>query len=113
MQYTLPCGKKNKFTMTAFPHVGILLLKDNENSNVMSWARGPNCLCEYETPRVVTVRHIPLGILKLVMQISVLAFVLVFQLWHAKGYQTFAQVESSVTTKVCILEANFDEIYYI
>ena len=76
----------------------------------MSWARGPNCLCEYETPRVVTVRHIPLGILKLVMQISVLAFVLVFQLWHAKGYQTFAQVESSVTTKVCILETNFDEI---
>ena len=96
--------------MTAFPHVGILLLKDNKNSNVMSWARGPNCLCEYETPRVVTVRHIPLGILKLVMQISVLAFVLVFQLWHAKGYQTFAQVESSVTTKVCILETNFDFI---
>ena len=99
--------------MTAFPHVGILLLKDNKNSNVMSWARGPNCLCEYETPRVVTVRHIPLGILKLVMQISVLAFVLVFQLWHAKGYQTFAQVESSVTTKVCILETNFDEIGYL
>ena len=66
----------------------------------MSWARGPSCLCEYETPRVVTVRHIPLGILKLVMQVCVLAFVLVFQLWHAKGYQTFAQVESSVTTKV-------------
>ena len=68
----------------------------------MSWARGPSCLCEYETPRVVTVRHIPLGILKLVMQVCVLAFVLVFQLWHAKGYQTFAQVESSVTTKVQI-----------
>ena len=66
----------------------------------VKWARGPTCLCEYETPRVVTVRHIPLRILKLMMQICVLAFVLVFQLWHTKGYQTFTQVESSVTTKV-------------
>ena len=72
----------------------------------MNWARGPSCLCEYETPRVVTVRHIPLGILKLVMQVCVLAFVLVFQLWHAKGYQTFAQVESSVTTKVLKITIN-------
>ena len=71
-------------------------------STIMSCARGPSCLCEYETPRVVTVRHVPLKILKLVMQVCVLAFVLVFQLWHAKGYQTFAQVESSVTTKVKI-----------
>ena len=71
-------------------------------SAIMSCAREPSCLCEYETPRVITVRHVPLKILKLVMQVCVLAFVLVFQLWHAKGYQTFAQVESSVTTKVKI-----------
>ena len=69
---------------------------------MVKWTRGPSCigLCEYETQRVVTVRHIPLGILKLVMQICGLVFVIFFQLWHAKGYQTFAQVESSVTTKV-------------
>merc|ERR1712141_282820 len=89
--------KETKSRQSSTPPVRNIFLppppktNDNKNSNVMSWARGPNCLCEYETPRVVTVRHIPLGILKLVMQISVLAFVLVFQLWHAKGYQTFAQ----------------------
>lgn len=64
------------------------------------WAGGPSCFYEYDTPKLVRVRHVPLGILKLVMQIVVLAFVLVYQLWHANGYQTFAQVESSVTTKV-------------
>ena len=67
----------------------------------MSWVRGPSYLCEYETPRVVIVRHYPLGVLKLVMQTSVIVFVLGFQLWYNKGYQTFAPVESSVTTKVC------------
>ena len=66
----------------------------------MKWIRGTSYLCEYETPRVVTVRHYPLGVLKLIMQISILVFVLGFQLWHEKGYQIFAPVESSVTTKV-------------
>ena len=66
----------------------------------MSLARVTSFFCEYEIPRVVTVRHIPLKILKLVMQLCVLAFVIVFQLWYGKGYQTFAQVESSVITKV-------------
>ena len=66
----------------------------------MKWIRGISYLSEYETPRVVTVRHYPLGVLKLIMQISILAFVFGFQLWHEKGYQIFAPVESSVTTKV-------------
>ena len=66
----------------------------------MKWIRGISYLSEYETPRVVTVRHYPLGVLKLIMQISILVFVLGFQLWHEKGYQIFAPVESSVTTKV-------------
>ena len=66
----------------------------------MNWIRGISYLSEYETPRVVTVRHYPLGVLKLIMQISILVFVLGFQLWHEKGYQIFAPVESSVTTKV-------------
>ena len=66
----------------------------------MKWLREASYLFEYETPRVVTVRHYPLGVLKLIMQICVLVFVLGFQLWHEKGYQIFSPVESSVTTKV-------------
>ena len=57
-------------------------------------------LFEYETPRVVTIHHIPLGILRLVLQTSVFAFVLLYQLWYSKGYQSFDIVASSVTTKV-------------
>ena len=43
-----------------------------------------------------------LGILRLVLQSSVFAFVLLYQLWYTKGYQSFDIVASSVTTKVSI-----------
>ena len=55
---------------------------------------------EYETPKVVTVQNVPLGILRLFLQIMVISFVVFYQLWYAKGYQEFAEVEASVTTKV-------------
>ena len=55
---------------------------------------------EYETPKVVTVQNVPLGILRLFLQILVISFVVFYQLWYAKGYQEFAEVEASVTTKV-------------
>ncbi len=55
---------------------------------------------EYETPKVVTIQSVPLGILRLLLQLLVIAFVVVYQLWYAKGYQEFAEVEASVTTKV-------------
>ena len=63
------------------------------------------CICtgtffEYETPKVVTVKNVPLGILRLLLQVAVIAFVVFYQLWHARGYQEFAEVEASVTTKV-------------
>ena len=54
----------------------------------------------YETARVVTVRNVPLGLLKVIMQIGVFAFVLIYEFWYAKGYQTYAPLQSSVTTKV-------------
>ena len=31
---------------------------------------------------------------------TVIAFVVIYQLWYARGYQEFAEVEASVTTKV-------------
>ena len=63
------------------------------------------CLCpgaffEYETPKVVTVKNVPLGILRLLLQVIVIVFVVFYQLWYARGYQEFAEVEASVTTKV-------------
>eukprot|EP00095_Tigriopus_kingsejongensis_P001162 maker-scaffold350_size199587-snap-gene-0.24 protein:Tk01162 transcript:maker-scaffold350_size199587-snap-gene-0.24-mRNA-1 annotation:"hypothetical protein DAPPUDRAFT_206200" len=55
---------------------------------------------EYETPKVVTIQNVPLGILRVSLQLVVLSFVIFYQLWYARGYQEFANVESSVTTKV-------------
>jgi hypothetical protein len=55
---------------------------------------------EYETPKVVTVQNVPLGILRLLLQILVVSFVVFYQLWYARGYQEFTEVEASVTTKV-------------
>ena len=55
---------------------------------------------EYETPKVVTVQNVPLGILRLLLQTTVIAFVVIYQLWYARGYQEFAEVETSLTTKI-------------
>lgn len=48
----------------------------------------------------MTVQNVPLGILRLLLQTAVIAFVVIYQLWYARGYQEFAEVEASVTTKV-------------
>ena len=53
-----------------------------------------------ETPKVITVRNVPIGILKLLLQTFTLCFIVVFQLWYARGYQTFHNVEASITNKV-------------
>ena len=42
---------------------------------------------EYETPKVVSIQNVPLGILRVVLQLLVIAFVVVFQLWYSQGYQ--------------------------
>ena len=82
------------------------------NSNGGASSRGPesnstplptgccSSFFEYETPKVVTVQNVPLGILRLLLQTAVIAFVVIYQLWYARGYQEFAEVEASVTTKV-------------
>ena len=55
---------------------------------------------EYDTPKVVNVRNVPMGILRLVLQFGVIGFVVIYQLWYARGYQEFGEVESSLTTKI-------------
>ena len=95
--------QKNDSVFTFMRKKGIIVtnvLKANQYSRKMGIKR---CLCrlfEYETPRFVTVRYLPLGILKIITQICVLVFVVVYEMYYAKGYQTFANVRSSVTTKV-------------
>ena len=54
----------------------------------------------YETPKVITVKNVPMGILRLILQTMVICFVLVYQLWWARGYLEFDTVEASITTKV-------------
>jgi len=55
---------------------------------------------EYETPKVVTVHNPTIGLLRRSLQIGVVLYVCLYQLWYAQGYQEFAGMESSVTTKV-------------
>ena len=72
----------------------------------MNWTRLPNSLCEYETPRVVTVRYVPLGVLKHIVQILVVVVYITYHLLYSKGFHSFAQVKSSVTTKVLNITIN-------
>ena len=81
----------------------------NHRRDVFDWCSDCECpltcVCpgtffEYETPKVVTVKNVPLGILRLSLQVIVTGFVVFYQLWYARGYQEFAEVEASVTTKV-------------
>ena len=57
-------------------------------------------LFEYETPKVIKVKNVPMGILRLMLQTSVICFVVLYQLWWACGYQKFLDVEASIGTKV-------------
>ena len=53
-----------------------------------------------ETPKVVAVKSVPLGILRLTLNISLIAFVFLYEFWYARGYQNFTEVQTSVTIKV-------------
>ena len=57
-------------------------------------------MIKYETPKVVTVHNPSIGLLRRGLQLAVVLYVGLYQLWYAQGYQEFADVESSVTTKV-------------
>ena len=76
----------------------------------MNYSKFINFFFEYETPRVVTIRNVRLGIFRLLLQVGVLTFVLAFQLGYRKGYQATDAAESSVTTKVydcCLIVLGF------
>ena len=60
-------------------------------------------MIEYETPKVVTIHNPTIGLIRRCLQLCVVMYVCLYQLWYAQGYQEFATVESSVTTKVGIV----------
>ena len=55
---------------------------------------------EYETPKVVTVKNVPMGIFRIIVQGAILLFLFGFQMLYSRGYQSFGDVEASVTTKI-------------
>lgn len=55
---------------------------------------------EYETPRLVRIHNRKLGLVRRLIQFSIVMYVLVYALWLQKGYQEFSRVESSVTVKI-------------
>ena len=73
-----------------------------EGSSMATNNRANLCSCffEYETPKVITVKNVPMGILRLVLHTVCISFIVLYQLWYARGYQEFAEVETSLTTKI-------------
>ena len=82
----------------------------NKNSGLICWYISPPkdvkeaiptmWLFEYETPKVIKVQSIPLGILRVLLKILVVVFVIAYELWHCRGYQKFTLVESCCSTKI-------------
>lgn len=57
-------------------------------------------LFSYETPKIVQIKSIVIGIIGRLIQIIIIAYIIGFAIVYKKGYQEFSAVESSVTTKV-------------
>ena len=57
-------------------------------------------IIEYETPRLVRIHNRKLGLVRRLIQFSIVCYVLVYALWLQQGYQEFTRVESSVTVKI-------------
>ena len=54
----------------------------------------------HATPKVLTVKSYPMGILRLIVVTSTMSFLIYAQLISTKGYQRHEVAESSVVTKV-------------
>ena len=76
------------------------VVNHGDSSSRSTWHDNFFSLFEYETPKVVTVHKLPLGIFRRLLQLAIISFVVLYQLWYMKGYQEFADVEASLTTKV-------------
>ena len=52
---------------------------------------------EYETPKVITIKNVPLGILRLLLQSACISFIVFYQLWLSRGYQDVYPLQESST----------------
>ena len=57
-------------------------------------------LFEYQTPKVVIVKNVPFGIMRLIIKILVIVFVIGYKLGYSRGYQRFESADTSLTIKV-------------
>ena len=57
-------------------------------------------ICEYESEKVIIVKNIPMGIMRLVFYSIITCYILLDKLWWEQGYQDFASGASALTTKV-------------
>ena len=81
--------------------VDLIALRSKGNKMTFCFnLRLPECIFEYESPKVVKVKNKPWGIFRLIVQTSILIFIFGFQLWYRRGYQKFLDVESSETNKL-------------
>ena len=53
-----------------------------------------------ETTKVVKVKNVPLAVLRLFTKIALFGFVVIYEIWYAKGYQKSTEIQSSLTVKV-------------
>ena len=53
-----------------------------------------------ETTKVVKVKNVPLGILRLVLNSVLVCFVVMYQMLYSKGYQAFTEGQTSLSIKV-------------
>ena len=82
------------------PKIDLIAGRYKGNKMTSSIQRLPQFIFEYETPKVITVKNIPMGIIRLLTQTICICFLVFYQLWYTGGYQGFCDVKSSLTAKV-------------
>ena len=97
---TAQCEKKEKYPQKTPVSVKREAMAEGSTSAQNYRGALSSYFFEYDTPKVVNVRNVPMGILRLVLHTGVIGFVVLYQVWYGRGYQEFGEVESSLTTKI-------------
>uniref|UniRef100_T1JIG8 Uncharacterized protein n=1 Tax=Strigamia maritima TaxID=126957 RepID=T1JIG8_STRMM len=57
-------------------------------------------LCEYDTPKMVTIKSLTIGIINRIIQLLIVIYIVGYVIIYNKGYQEFSTLQSAVTSKV-------------
>lgn len=80
---------------------------------MVSCHRVAESLFTYETPKIVQIKSLLVGIIGRLIQITIIGYIIGYAIIYQKGYQEFSDVESSVTTKVKgVVFTNFSDDYF-